>query len=130
MYVPVNYYYKQMKSSRMEVLLDIKHSFSFILCADRDNPSSDVSGSFQSTTQRFPKELLLSCATISAAESLRWHDCALYGVKSFHTSISITYGDIWCAHSSNELTNPKPPNHKQTTLWSQVISLISNMFVL
>lgn len=79
----------------MEVLLNIEHSFSFILSADRDNPSTDVPGSFENTTQRFPKELLLSCATIYAVESLHWHDCALYGVKSFRhhadTSISITY---------------------------------------
>lgn len=60
-----------MKSSRMEVLLNIEHSFSFILCADRDNPSTDVPGSFENTTQRFPNELLLSCATIYAVESLR-----------------------------------------------------------
>lgn len=56
----------------MEILLNIEHSFSFILSADRDNPSTDVPGSFENTTQRFPKELLLSCATIYAVvESLR-----------------------------------------------------------
>lgn len=55
----------------MEVLLDIERSFSFILCADRDDPSTDVPGSFENTTQRFPNELLLSCATIYAVVKTR-----------------------------------------------------------